>query len=216
MSLWPLNQIANDTQYYVRDAVIDYITAMGTVSPAIEGRLQFITDTSAPVITITSPTAKTYLHSEFLTLNFGAVDVGSAGLAKVKADIDGTPVVTGQVIDLLTLTAGNHKLTVNAVDKATNASTASVTFSVEVSVMSLKGSVDRFYAEGKITKATVRDSLLAQLTAAQASINAGNKKQATSQLNAFISLVKAQSGKSITTTAANLLITDARYVIAHL
>ena len=31
VSLWPLNQIVNDTQYYVRDAVIDYITAMGTV-----------------------------------------------------------------------------------------------------------------------------------------------------------------------------------------
>ena len=26
VSLWPLNQIANDTQYYVRDAVIDYVT----------------------------------------------------------------------------------------------------------------------------------------------------------------------------------------------
>jgi hypothetical protein len=44
VSLWPLNQIANDTQYYVRDAVIDYITAMGTVSPTIEGRLRFITN----------------------------------------------------------------------------------------------------------------------------------------------------------------------------
>ena len=41
VSLWPLNQIVHDTQYYVRDAVIDYITAMGTVSPAIEGRLLF-------------------------------------------------------------------------------------------------------------------------------------------------------------------------------
>ena len=41
VSLWPLNKILNDTQYYVRDAVIDYITAKGTVSPAIEGRLVF-------------------------------------------------------------------------------------------------------------------------------------------------------------------------------
>ncbi len=29
VSLWPLNQIVNDTQYYVRDAVIDYVTAQG-------------------------------------------------------------------------------------------------------------------------------------------------------------------------------------------
>lgn len=43
VSLWPLTQIVHDTQYYVRDAVIDYITDKGTVSPAIEGRLQFVT-----------------------------------------------------------------------------------------------------------------------------------------------------------------------------
>ena len=43
VSLWPLNQIVNDTQYYVRDAVIDYVRAMGTVSPAVEGRLVFKT-----------------------------------------------------------------------------------------------------------------------------------------------------------------------------
>jgi hypothetical protein len=41
VSLWPLGQITHDTQYYVRDAVIDYVKAMGTVSPKIEGRLQF-------------------------------------------------------------------------------------------------------------------------------------------------------------------------------
>jgi len=40
-TIWPLDQIVADTQFYVRDSVIDYITAMGTVSPAIEGRLVF-------------------------------------------------------------------------------------------------------------------------------------------------------------------------------
>ena len=39
--IWPLDQIVADTQFYVRDSVIDYITAMGTISPAIEGRLVF-------------------------------------------------------------------------------------------------------------------------------------------------------------------------------
>ena len=41
VSLWPLNQIVHDTQYYVRDAAIDYIAHEGTVSPKIEGRLVF-------------------------------------------------------------------------------------------------------------------------------------------------------------------------------
>jgi hypothetical protein len=216
VSLWPLDQIEDDTQFYVRDAVIDYITAKGTVSPAIEGRLQFINDTSAPTITITSPTAKTYLHSEFLTLDFGAVDVGPAGLLKVWADIDGTAVVSGQTIDLLTMGAGNHILTVHAIDKAANESSAAVTFKVEVSVSSLKATVNRFYAEGKIDKAGVRDSLLQQLGYVEASIAAGKNKTAINQLNAFISLVKAQSGKAITVAAADLLIADAKAVIETL
>jgi 2',3'-cyclic-nucleotide 2'-phosphodiesterase (5'-nucleotidase family) len=41
VTIWPLDQVVADTQFYVRDSVIDYITAMGTVSPAIEGRLVF-------------------------------------------------------------------------------------------------------------------------------------------------------------------------------
>jgi 2',3'-cyclic-nucleotide 2'-phosphodiesterase (5'-nucleotidase family) len=41
VSLWPLNQILNDTQYYVRDAVIHYIAHEGTVGPKIEKRLAF-------------------------------------------------------------------------------------------------------------------------------------------------------------------------------
>ena len=44
VSLWPLDQIVHDTQYYVRDAVIGYIDYKGTVSPAIEGRLSFATN----------------------------------------------------------------------------------------------------------------------------------------------------------------------------
>jgi 2',3'-cyclic-nucleotide 2'-phosphodiesterase (5'-nucleotidase family) len=55
VSLWPLNQIVNDTQYYVRDAVINYVTAMGKVSPSIEGRLRFTTDNDSPVITVITP-----------------------------------------------------------------------------------------------------------------------------------------------------------------
>ena len=41
VTIWPLDQIVADTQFYVRDSVIDYITAEGTISPAVEGRLVF-------------------------------------------------------------------------------------------------------------------------------------------------------------------------------
>ncbi|MEA2002496.1 MAG: 5'-nucleotidase C-terminal domain-containing protein [Actinomycetota bacterium] len=43
-TIWPLDQIAYDTQYYVRDTVINYVDAqVGPIAPAIEGRLVFLT-----------------------------------------------------------------------------------------------------------------------------------------------------------------------------
>jgi hypothetical protein len=41
-TIWPLDQIVADTQYYVRDAVIEYIQDHGTIAPAVEGRLVFL------------------------------------------------------------------------------------------------------------------------------------------------------------------------------
>ena len=215
VSLWPLNQIVHDTQYYVRDAVINYATAQGTVSPLVEGRLKFITDVAGPVITIASPEAKAYLHTAKLTVDFTVTDA-PAGVATVAADLDGKPVVDGQVIDVLTLSLGSHTLTVNAVDKAGNASTASVTFTVKATIGSLKTLVNRYHAEGAITKDGVVTSLMAKLNAAQKAASAGQDASAISSLNAFINEVKAQSGKAITPSAAQVLITDARFVIASL
>ncbi len=41
-TIWPLDQIVYDTQYYVRDNVIDYVEAQtDPIAPMIEGRLQF-------------------------------------------------------------------------------------------------------------------------------------------------------------------------------
>ena len=41
-TIWPLDQIAFDTQYYLRDSVINYVDAQpGPIAPAIEGRLVF-------------------------------------------------------------------------------------------------------------------------------------------------------------------------------
>lgn len=42
-TMWPLDQIITDTQFYVRDSVIGYITELGIISPTVEGRLQFHT-----------------------------------------------------------------------------------------------------------------------------------------------------------------------------
>jgi hypothetical protein len=219
-SLWPLDQIVHDTQYYVRDAVIDYITAMSLVSPKVEGRLLF-GDTVAPAVTINMPAAQSYLHPNFMTLDFSAVDgaggtspslAAPSGVKSIEATLDNTPVANGQKVDLYALTLGSHNLMVTATDYYGNPATQVVTFDIIANVQSLKASIARFYAEGTISKADVSKGLLDKLVAAEKSTSIGARNNA---LKAFINLVEAQKGKAITTGTADLLITDAKWVIAH-
>ena len=212
VTLWPLSQSVADTQFYVRDAVIDYVDYMDTVSPAIEGRLSFITDAVPPVITINSPTASTYLHPASLTLDFTATD-DISGVKKIEAFIDGVAVTNGQVIDLYTLALGNHTFTVNAVDKAGNASTQSVEFSITATIESLKTAVDSFYQDGSIDNKGVYNSLMEKLNAAS---KGKNSTAISAILKAFIQHVQAQSGKHITASAASHLIEDAQWIIDSL
>jgi 2',3'-cyclic-nucleotide 2'-phosphodiesterase / 3'-nucleotidase / 5'-nucleotidase len=215
VSLWPLNQIVNDTQFYVRDAVIDYIKAMGTVSPIIERRLGFITDTTAPGITINVPAAKPYLHPELLPLDFFAIDAVS-GVRAVWAELDGVTVTNGQVIDLHTLALGPHELTVYATDKAYNQSDLTVTFFVDATPESLVMSMQRFIAEGKLADNGVHKSLFQKLSGVQDALKKGQTTAALNKLEAFVNEVQALSGNKLTAEAANLLITDAQWVIAQL
>ena len=61
------------------------------------------------------------MHPSPITLEFSAPD-DISGVKKIWADLDGVPVVSGQVIDSLTLALGNHTFTVHAMDKAYNES----------------------------------------------------------------------------------------------
>ena len=222
VSLWPLNQIVHDTQYYVRDAVIDYITAQGTVSPAIEGRLLF-GDTTAPVITINAPQATDLPAPELpdARLQRGRWTDGTtpsfaapSGVKSIQATWTARPVTSGQMIDLYTLSLGDHTLTVVADDFYGNTSTQSVTFSVTATIQSLIAGVNRFYSEGKIDNQGIANSL-GEAQRMPKSLAKGQLKTAANQLNAFINEVQAQSGKHIAADAAALLIADAQWVIAH-
>lgn len=127
VTLWPLSQIVADTQNYVRDVVIDYITAQGTVAPVVEGRLSFISDKDAPTITINAPTSKVYLPTDTLTIDFTVEDTVS-GVKSAVATLDGNEVANGDVIDLTALADGEHTFKVVAEDNASNQGTEKVKF----------------------------------------------------------------------------------------
>ncbi len=114
VSLWPLDQIVADTQYYVRDAVIEYIKAFTPVSPQVEGRVRFL----QPAVSVTIDDRNDPVHvsnpirytirvkntGETLLRNLVVTDVLPEGLRFVSASPSGVfaeGTVTWQVGNLL-------------------------------------------------------------------------------------------------------------------
>jgi hypothetical protein len=177
---------------------------------------QLIEDNTPPVIAISTPTNSIYEHHDSITIDFTVSD-DLSGVYSVTATLDGVPVSDGDTIDLLTLSLGGHTFTVQAEDTAENDSQESVTFQIVGTIESLRGAVNAMVLAGDIFYLDVAESLLEILTEAEMVIDSGGKtKTVKNILRAFIRLVKAQAGKGVDDFAANLLITDARYVINNL
>lgn len=83
-------------------------------------------DGTAPVIAITAPT-EGLCSAASVAVQFDVSDALS-GVASVAADVNGTPVSSG---DTLTLATGAYTLTVNATDNAGNTATQAVSFNVD-------------------------------------------------------------------------------------
>jgi 2',3'-cyclic-nucleotide 2'-phosphodiesterase (5'-nucleotidase family) len=214
-TLWPLSQIVHDTQYYVRDAVIDYTAAMGTISPAIDGRLLF-GDSVPPVVSIASPASgASFLHPELVAIAFTASDALS-GLGSIHATLDGGAVASGDVVDLTKLALGAHSLTVTAIDLYGNATSASAAFTVTATLDSLVTLVNRLQAEGSIGKTQHAETLLRHLQLARTAAASGRPAQAREQLEGLIELTQDLRGRWIAPAAADLLLGDARFVLGSL
>ncbi len=213
VSLWPLNQIVNDTQYYVRDAVIDYITEVKTVSPAIEGRLVFIPgDIDPPLLSVGGVRATSYLHYSKLTPTFSASDADS-GVAFLVGMLDGRRITSARAIDLRTLKIGYHTLVVTATDGKNNLATTSIRFRIVSSIPNLTAEVKQYAAEHRITSTAVKNLLLAELSAAKSDQSRGLTAQAVAHLSRFVSLAARYSGSRIMSGPAGVMIDDAIYLM---
>jgi hypothetical protein len=87
-------------------------------------------DQTEPAITIDSPIATSYLTSDSITIQYSASD-GLSGIDSVSATLDGTPVSSGDVINL-SMMAGNHTLNVVAIDKAGNDASSSTALTIQI------------------------------------------------------------------------------------
>jgi len=172
-------------------------------------------DETPPAINISSPTAKDYLHSENITIQF-TVEDNVSGIVFQSAKLNEVKVANGEIIDLLTLNLGSHVFKVTTTDNAGNSSDQTVAFSIIATSDSTSAAIDSFLQSGTIDSAGIANSLAVKLNAAQKKINQGNIKAAEKNLQAFINHVEAQSGKHITVEAADILIADAEYMIGSL
>ncbi|HXU32476.1 MAG TPA: hypothetical protein VN851_18060 [Thermoanaerobaculia bacterium] len=178
-----------------------------------------VVDTRAPGIAIAQPKPIAYTHSDTLVLDYSVTDV-CTGVAGFTPRLDGAETVgghglpSGQPIHLLTeLALGEHTFAVQAVDAQGNPSSAAVTFSIVVTPESIEEDVRQLAASGAITHSI--QSLLAKLEAAARKFHDGKCGPAGNGYQAFLHEVKAQRGKSIDPAAADILTTDAQFLIDH-
>ncbi len=171
-----------------------------------------VTDTTPPIIWITSPETKNYLKTETITLNFGAYDPVS-GLASFNANLDGLPVQSGDMIDLFYYSLGEHSVNLEATDNKGLVRTLTRTFYVIADLSSTEIDVNKCSEMGWIDNWGIENSLKQKLRAAKAAEERGQLKPMENILNAFINEVLAQRGKHINEQCADILIADAEFIL---
>ncbi|MFZ3059701.1 MAG: FG-GAP-like repeat-containing protein [Candidatus Methanoperedens sp.] len=184
-------------------------------------------DRTPPVLAVSSPVSKTYLHSDIITFGFSAED-SLSGIRTTNSAIDGARQVTnGQSFSMLGLDFGAHEFTLTSGDNAGNTNSQKVVFNVIATIDSLQALTEQGTSGSSVSALTgsssawitsngVANSLKAKLNSAKAKINAGQNAAARNILEAYVNEVEAQTGKAITPEGAGILKAEARYVIERL
>ena len=173
-------------------------------------------DTRSPDVSVFTDQAS-YTRTQGFVVHFSASDPApGSGLSVVNATLDAQVVTAGQAVDLLFFALGSHTLQVTATDVAGWSTTRATTFTIIATIDSLPDLIRELRRRGEIDSDGIMQSFLAKALAAQSAAARGNRTPAINELNALLNDVAAQSGKHITTRAANLLSGDVRYVIATL
>jgi hypothetical protein len=156
-------------------------------------------DRSGPSISesLTNPTNNgSYDVGVKITLTYGATDVDS--VSTITLTLDGAPLASSGIIDMDTLLPGVHTITITATDRLGNRTTTTVGFQVHATINGLINAVNDGASRGYITS-TEQQNLVWQLQQAKN----GNVKP---KLSKFVSMVPADSGKTVTAAYAGLLV----------
>ena len=96
-----------------------------------------------------------------------------------------------------------------------NSGIASVTFTIIVTPVSIEQDVTQFLQMGAIKNAGLANSLLSYPLSAADALARGSCSTSSNVYSSFVNAVTAQRGKGNTIFAADSMIADAQYLIAH-
>lgn len=159
-------------------------------------------DKTAPVIT--APDKIDIYHYEALETKIEAYD-SISGLQELTVTFDGNTANADISIAPLALTLGSHSIGITAKDNAGNEANKITTVEVIIDTDHLDELLNKGLELELINHNGIFNGLMAKVTAAQ---KAANNKAKSNILNALINQIKAQSGKKIEKTFADLLIDD--------
>lgn len=171
-------------------------------------------DKTKPAVAVIFPLAIVYRNTDTFQITWTATDALS-GVASEGGTLNDETATQGQVVEVLLLGGGQHKVAAWAKDEADNENGDSVTFLVDVDIDGLLAAVNKVCALEWATKAGICSSLRAKVLEAKASLAAGLMTDARGQLGAFLNELDAQQDKSLLDRGYRLLRTDALWVLEH-
>ncbi|MFK7692770.1 phosphodiester glycosidase family protein [Paenibacillus sp. HJGM_3] len=167
-------------------------------------------DKTGPVIS--PPGISAVFHTDTLNLPVEVTDALS-GVKEVSVTLDGNQIDLPIVKAPISLSLGEHSLTVRAVDHAGNISEQTFGLNVTIDIAHLDELVNLGADSGAISHDGILNSLLAQVRDIQSTTAGAN---VSGKLKELKDHVKAQSGKKIEKTFATILVDDISYIEAHL
>ena len=119
------------------------VRATDVAGNVAEANVSFTVDTMAPVLTITDPSNGVYLHTAGFAFHWTAYD-NTTGVDHYVVRLDGGTAytITEHELTVQSLAEGAHSFQVQAVDRAGNVATATVSFNVDRNPFSLTGPYD--------------------------------------------------------------------------
>ncbi|MEX1157302.1 MAG: hypothetical protein WEC79_00040 [Thermomicrobiales bacterium] len=206
--------------YRSEDPCHTFVNESGTgtdpLAPEATKTLTYVLDTTAPVITITSPPAGSVFDTDdFSNIAYTVSDGGiGSGVASDAVTFDGDAATNGQQLDMFFLDPGVHTIVVSSVDNLGNASEETRLFEVHATAESLASNLTRAFEMDLLKNKGIYNSLHSKMQAADAAHDRGQHATEWNLLNAFVNQLEAQRGKGIDLTTANRFIAFALDLIA--